>query len=321
VAPQPRSSAASTERGLYKLWASPRSVPGALLRGPRAGGHPAQLHYAWDLESADTLDAAIRQTTLQALRWLDFGSVARPRVLDAGCGVGGGACQLAQRLPQLDIVGLSIVAAQVATARARALALGLKNVAFDCGSYLDTGFDEASFDGIYAIESFCHTPTAQKPRLLAEMLRVLRPGRRLVIVDGGAVREPVTAAERQAIQDVLDGWALPLPTPAAQLAEMAAQAGFEVQHVEDVTAHVLASADRIAAIGAHLLRPLAGLARLPGLSRLLAPLGMASPAGAARFADACVAQREVLRSGLGGYFIHVLRKPDLPKLSTAEPPP
>jgi hypothetical protein len=86
-----------------------------------------------------------------------------------------------------------------------------------------------------------------------------------------------------------------------------------------VTRHVLVSADRIARIGERWLRPLATLARWPGMSGMLAPLGMSSPTVAARFADACVAQREVLRSGLGGYFVHVLRKPDAPSLSTAEP--
>jgi hypothetical protein len=69
---------------------------------------------------------------------------------------------------------------------------------------------------------------------------------------------------------------------------------------------VLRSADRIAVIGAWLLRP---LARLPGMAALLSPLGFASPAVAARFADACVSPQQMLRSGVGGYFVHVLRKP------------
>lgn len=61
------------------------------------------------------------------------------------------------------------------------------------------------------------------------------------------------------------------------------------------------SADRIAAIGASLLRPLAALARSPGMAVLLSPLGFASPTVAARFADACVSQRQVLRCGMGDY--------------------
>lgn len=34
-----------------------------------------------------------------------------------------------------------------------------------------------------------------------------------------------------------------------------------------------------------------------------------------------MSQREVLRSGTGGHFVHVLRKPDVPSLSTRGVPP
>ena len=298
-----------TGSGLYKLWASPRSVLAVLASGWGAARHPAQLHYAWDLEQALTLDDGIRRTTLEALQWLDIDGIARPRIFDAGCGIGGAATQISMLLPQAEVEGISIVARQVRIAKERARVLGAGNATFHCGNYLRTGLPQASLDGIYAIESFCYTLTAEKSALFAEMYRLLRPGRRLVIIDGGSRREATSDTERRAIQDVLDGWTMPLPTPAAQMVALAGQAGFEVLHSEDVTGHVLRSADRIADIGAWLLRPLAALARLPGMAALLSPLGFASPAVAARFADACVSQRQVLRSGMGGYFVHVLRKP------------
>lgn len=298
-----------TGSGLYKLWASPNSVLAAMARGWGGARHPAQLHYAWDLEQAQTLDDGIRRTTLEALQWLDIDGIARPRIFDAGCGIGGATTQISLLRPQAEVEGMSIVARQVRIAQERARVLGAGNAAFHCGNYLRTGLPQTSFDGIYAIESFCYTPTAEKPALFAEMYRLLRPGRRLVIIDGGSRREPASDAERRAIQDVLDGWTMPLPTPAPQMAALAGQAGFELLHSEDVTAHVLRSADRIAAIGAWLLRPLAALARWPGMAALLSPLGFASPAVAARFADACVSQRQVLRCGMGGYYVHVLQKP------------
>lgn len=298
-----------TGSGLYKLWASPRSVLSVVVHGWGAARHPAQLHYAWDLEQALTLDEGIRRTTLEALRWLAIDEIACPRIFDAGCGIGGAATQISALRPEAEVEGMSIVARQVRIANERARVLGAGNAVFRCGDYLRTGLPQASFDGIYAIESFCYTPTAAKPALFAEMYRLLRPGRRLVIIDGCSRRDATSDAERRAIQDVLDGWTMPTPTPAAQMAALARQAGFEVLHGEDVTGHVLRSADRIAAIGARLLRPLAALARLPGMAVLLRPLGFASPAVAARFADACVSQRQVLRGGMGGYFVHVLRKP------------
>ena len=295
--------------GLYKLWASPGSVLAALLKGWRAARHPAQLHYAWDLQQAHSLDAAICRTTIEALQGLALDGVEKPNVLDAGCGIGGAASQVAQIRPDSQVVGMSIVRRQIEIARMRAAALGVGNAVFCHGSYLQTGYPDDSFDGIYAIESFCYTPTDQKPRLLAEMFRVLRPGRRLVIIDGYSRREPATPDERRTIQDVLDGWTMPMPAPASQMRAVAEGAGFEVVHIVDATPHVIHSASRIAAIGTWVLRPLAMLARVPGMAAVLSPLGFASPAGAARFADACVSQHEVLRSGLGGYFVQVLAKP------------
>jgi cyclopropane fatty-acyl-phospholipid synthase-like methyltransferase len=298
-----------TGSGLYKLWASPNSVLAAMARGWGGARHPAQLHYAWDLEQAQTLDDGIRRTTLEALQWLDIDGIARPHIFDAGCGIGGATTQISLLRPQAEVEGMSIVARQVRIAQDRARVLGVGNAAFHCGNYLRTGLPQTSFDGIYAIESFCYTPTDEKSALFAEMYRLLRPGRRLVIIDGCSRRDATSDAERHAIQDVLDGWTMPTPTPASQMAALARQAGFELLHCEDVTAHVLRSADRIAAIGARLLRPLAALARWPGMAVLLSPLGFASPAVAARFADACVSQRQVLRCGMGAYYVHVLQKP------------
>lgn len=300
-----------TGSGLYKLWASPHSVLAAVARGWGAARHPAQLHYAWDLEQALTLGEGIRRTTLEALRWLAIEETARPRIFDMGCGIGGAATQILMLRSEAEVEGMSNVARQVEIARKRAQVLGAGNAVFRCGDYLCTGLPQASFDGIYAIESFCYAPTAAKPALFAEMYRLLRPGRRLVIIDGCSRRDATSDAERRAFQDVLDGWTMPTPTPtpASQMAALARQAGFELLHCEDVTAHVLRSVDRIAAIGARLLRPLAALARLPGMAVLLSPLGFASPAVAARFADACVSQRQVLRCGMGGYYVHVLQKP------------
>jgi hypothetical protein len=72
---------------------------------------------------------------------------------------------------------------------------------------------------------------------------------------------------------------------------------------------VHASARRISAIATGVLLPLAGLARVPLLRELLAPLGFASPRHARRFVDVCRSQVKVLDQGLGAYYIHVFRRP------------
>ena len=85
---------------LYKFWGSPVSVLRAILLGWPRSNHPAHLHYAWDLESAPSLDAGILETTRRAVALLDLDGVERPSLFEPGCGIGGGVTQVAQMLPQ-----------------------------------------------------------------------------------------------------------------------------------------------------------------------------------------------------------------------------
>ncbi len=294
---------------LYKFWASPRSVLGAILRGWERSDHPAELHYAWDLERASSLDEGIRETTRRAVALLALDGRAAPRLYEPGCGLGGGVTQVAQELPGAFVTGMTLVQRQAHIARARARALGLANARLCCGNYLAAPFPDASFDGIFAIETAVHTPASERSRLMREMFRLLAPACRLVVLDGVKRREPANAAERAWIQDVLDGWTMPSPATPEEFATHARAAGLEVLQQEDVTAHIYASARRMASIATHVLLPLSVLARIPLLARGTRPLGFASPRHARRFVAACRSQIAVLDAGLGAYYAQVFRKP------------
>ena len=67
---------------LYKFWGSPRSVLRALVRGWASADHPSHLHYAWDLETAPSLDHAILETTRRAVASLDLVGVTRPQLFE-----------------------------------------------------------------------------------------------------------------------------------------------------------------------------------------------------------------------------------------------
>jgi cyclopropane fatty-acyl-phospholipid synthase-like methyltransferase len=295
--------------GLYKFWASPASAFDAVCKGWRSAAHPAQLHYAWDLAAAESLDAAIRRTTTEAVERLGLHRQHAVKVLDAGCGIGGATCQIAAERPAWQLHGITRVRRQAQIARERAARAGVQNAAFEHGSYLAAPWSDGEFHGIYAIESLCYTPAGQRPQLMAEMYRLLCPGGRLVVADGYSSKAP-QPGQRDWIQDVLDGWTMPMPVSVQQAVTDATEVGFVVEGVEDATHQVLASAVRIGRIGRLLLRPLAQLAAVPGLRPLLAPLGFASVEGARQFAKACEAQERVLVEGLGTYQIFVLRKPD-----------
>ena len=294
---------------LYKFWASPGSVLGAMLRGWERCGHPAELHYAWDLERASSLDEGIRETTRRAIALLALDARAAPRLYEPGCGIGGGVTQVARERPGAAVVGMTLVRRQAQIGRARARALRIANAHVCCGNYLAAPFADASFDGIFAIETAVYTPASERARLMREMFRLLAPGCRLAVLDGVKLREPASAAERARIQNVLDGWTMPSPATPEEFGAHARAAGFEVLQQEDVTAHVYASALRIASIATHVLRPLSVVARIPLLGGSMAPLGFASPGHARRFVAACRSQVAVFDAGLGAYYAQVFRKP------------
>ena len=294
---------------LYKFWGSPVSVLRALLLGWPRSNHPAHLHYAWDLEKSPSLDAGILETTRRAVALLDLDDVEHPSVFEPGCGIGGGVTQVAQMLPRAHVTGLSLVHRQLSIGNARARAAGQDNTSLCCGNYLHTPFADRSFDGIFTIETLIYTPASEQAKLFREMFRILRPGRTFVSFDGFRRRDPIDDTDRACIQDVMDGWTMPLPPLPAEFRAHAELAGFEVLRQEEATQHIHASAKRIASIARAVLQPLSTVARIPLLGGLMGPLGFASPQQARRFVDACRAQVKVFDRGLGAYYVHVFRRP------------
>ncbi len=102
-------------------------------------------------------------------------------VLDVCSGMGGPARYLAWKTG-CGVTGLDITASRVEGATELTRVAGLSgSVRFVHGNALAMPFRDASFTLAIAQESFAHIP--DKPRLLAECARVLRPAGRLVFSD------------------------------------------------------------------------------------------------------------------------------------------
>ncbi|MSQ58885.1 MAG: class I SAM-dependent methyltransferase [Betaproteobacteria bacterium] len=297
-----------TGANLYKFWGSPGSVLSALLLGWAQSKHPGHLSYAWDLESARSLDEGIRATTKQAVLRLGLEGNPAPRIFEAGCGIGGCTLEVAALFPRGQVTGLAIVMGQLEIARERARARNIGNARFVCGNYLRTPFPDRYFDAIFAMECIVHTPVQERSRLLQEWCRILKPGGRMVIFDGFSMQRPANEAQRKAIQDVMEGWTLPYPPSPGVFRSQAEASALRVVEQSNTTAHVYESARRIAAIGTWVLRPLSWLARVPLLGGLARPLGFESARHAALFVRACRAQQRVFEQNLGAYFVHVFER-------------
>ena len=103
-------------------------------------------------------------------------------VLEIGCGSGGYALHLAERVG-CRLIGLDINAPGVRNANQLAQARGLASRArFEQSDVAkNLAFDDKTFDAVFANDVLCHIPG--RPKVLGEMFRVLKPGGRLQFAD------------------------------------------------------------------------------------------------------------------------------------------
>ena len=120
------------------------------------------------------------------------------RVLDAGCGIGGPARRIASRI-DCEIVGVNISREQVRQGRELIARAGLAaRVDIRHGNVLHMALPDSGFDAAICLEvagDIC-VRAADKPRLLAELRRVLRPGGQVGFSDLVFDRPPAAAEDR-----------------------------------------------------------------------------------------------------------------------------
>jgi phosphoethanolamine N-methyltransferase len=110
------------------------------------------------------------------------------RVLDIGCGIGGGDIVLARDLGA-EVVGIDLEPPLVERARRYAEAAGLDDrIAFEVVEAGPLGFPDASFDAVYSSGAF--TQIEDKADAFAEVHRVLRPGGVFMVYDWMRGPEP-----------------------------------------------------------------------------------------------------------------------------------
>src|SRR5579863_2030177 len=125
-------------------------------------------------------------------RLLDLG--ASGNVLEIGCGAGGCALHLAAAL-DCRITGIDLNAHGIRTgerlARAQQLGDRLRFIVHDASTRLP--FNDETFHAAYSNDAFCHI--RNRPALLLECRRVLKPGGRLLFSDALVVNGPVSNEE------------------------------------------------------------------------------------------------------------------------------
>lgn len=103
------------------------------------------------------------------------------QVLDAGCGVGTDAFEIANRLgPGGHVTAVDISTSLIAEASRRAAGRNLP-ISFEVGDAQALRFPDHAFDAVRTERMLMHVPDPEQA--LAEMARVLRPGGRMAVHD------------------------------------------------------------------------------------------------------------------------------------------
>jgi 27-O-demethylrifamycin SV methyltransferase len=151
------------------------------------------LHYGFFRSGEESLEIATDALTTEMLVLADPRS--GEQVLDVGCGTGKSACRMGlERAARVTGISTSGACVNAATARAGQLEL-TESVNFCLGDGTRLAFQDASFNCAWVMES-SHL-MEDKPALLRECARVLKPGGRLVLCD-------IMLEKKLSLEEVID---------------------------------------------------------------------------------------------------------------------
>jgi ubiquinone/menaquinone biosynthesis C-methylase UbiE len=171
------------------------------------------------------------------LGWLDLST--GETALDVACGSGGPALRMAASTG-CSVVGIDLHEQAISTAKSIASQRPLKERAefYVMNATEQLPFSEASFDAITCIDAINHLPN--RPLVIAEWTRLLRPGGRLLFTDPVTMTGPLTSEEIAVRSSA--GFLLFVPTDYNK--DVIAQSGLRLLARKDVTANVAEVAEK-----------------------------------------------------------------------------
>ena len=163
------------------------------------------IHYGfYDHQARSHKKAVVRSNEILA----DLVKIkAKDVCLDAGCGIGGSAIWLAEKIGA-RVYGIALVPNHISRAKRYAFEHGVDRLtAFSIQDYTKTDFAPQSFDVVWAIESICHA--SDKEAFVCEAERILKPGGRIIMADGFQTSHPMRLQDEKLLTNWINCWQVP----------------------------------------------------------------------------------------------------------------
>jgi SAM-dependent methyltransferase len=160
-------------------------------------GHHRQIRTSFTAQAETMEDPELNRAFRTGLDWVVELAAPRPddEVLDLAGGTGLVARALAPHVASVTVLDATL--AMIDVGRAAADAEGL-DVTYVDGDAADLTFEDASFSLVVMRYALHHMPVPE--RVLSELVRVTRPGGRIVVLDLVAHRDPFLAARQDEIE-------------------------------------------------------------------------------------------------------------------------
>ena len=130
------------------------------------------IHYPYLAHAESHPD---RLAVIARLHGIAAAPVANARVLDIGCAGGGNLASMSMSLPNADLLGIDISAAQIDEGRAAITAAGIKNVTLQTLDFIEAGKSLKKFDYVIAHGVFSWVSRDAQDELFSLISRCLSP--------------------------------------------------------------------------------------------------------------------------------------------------